>query len=472
MTKRISWRASAAACALLATMGATPAFADATTDFGKVSVTLGGFLAMESVYRSRSETADIGSSYNGVPFSNAPTGHVSELRGTARQSRLSLLAQGDVDSDTHLTAYYEMDFLGGAQTANSNESNSFNLRIRNIYATAAWDSLGLEVLAGQNWSLVTANTKGISPRNELVPATIEAQYVVGFNWARQPQIRITKNWNKEFWAAVSVENPQTTFAPNAAAASGVTVTNVHTGGSLLNNTNNFSLNHVPDVVAKFAWEPVMGGAQPLHMEVYGIYRSFYDRVNLAAVNAVGLPANIYNANQDGGGFGGSITWAAIPKVIDLQATAMTGTGIGRYGSGQLPDVTFRPDGTLAPAQETTFMGGITWHATPALDMYVYGGQEAEKRKTFVTGAVTTGLGNPNLNLAGCLVEGGACSPNLQSENQLTGGFWWKAYQGKFGQVRLGAQYSYTRLSAFSGAGGIRPTTDDSMIFTSIRYYPF
>jgi hypothetical protein len=472
MAFRLSKRVSASACAITAMLAASPALADSTIDFGKVNVTLGGFLAMESVYRSRDETADIGSSFSAIPFANQPTAHVSELRGTARQSRLSLLAQGDVDSDTHLTAYYEMDFLGGAQTANSNESNSFNLRIRNLYATAAWDSLGLEVLAGQNWSLVTANTHGITPRNELVPTTIEAQYVVGFNWARQPQIRVTKNWNKELWMAVSVENPQTTFAPNAATAPGVSLTDVHTGGQLFDNTNNFSLNHVPDFVGKIAWEPWIGGSQPLHVEVLGIYRSFYDRINIAATNPLGLPVGIHNANSDGGGVGGSISWAAIPKVIDLQATAMTGSGIGRYGSGQLPDVTFRPDGTLAPAQETTFMGGITWHATPRLDIYGYGGQEAEQRKTFVTGAVTTGLGSPTLNLAGCLVEGGACSPNLQNENQLTAGFWWKAYQGSFGSFRLGAQYSYTHLSAFSGAGGIRPTTDDSMIFTSIRYYPF
>jgi hypothetical protein len=472
MIFRLSKRVSAGACAITAMLAASPALADSTIDFGKVNVTLGGFLAMESVYRSRDETADIGSSFSAIPFANQPTAHVSELRGTARQSRLSLLAQGDVDSDTHLTAYYEMDFLGGAQTANSNESNSFNLRIRNLYATAAWDSLGLEVLAGQNWSLVTANTHGITPRNELVPTTIEAQYVVGFNWARQPQIRVTKNWNKELWMAVSVENPQTTFAPNAATAPGVSLTDVHTGGQLFDNTNNFSLNHVPDFVGKIAWEPWIGGSQPLHVEVLGIYRSFYDRINIAATNPLGLPVGIHNANSDGGGVGGSISWAAIPKVIDLQATAMTGSGIGRYGSGQLPDVTFRPDGTLAPAQETTFMGGITWHATPRLDIYGYGGQEAEQRKTFVTGAVTTGLGSPTLNLAGCLVEGGACSPNLQNENQLTAGFWWKAYQGSFGSFRLGAQYSYTHLSAFSGAGGIRPTTDDSMIFTSIRYYPF
>jgi hypothetical protein len=453
-------------------LASSPALADTTLASGSITVSLGGFLASEGVYRSRSESADIGSSYSGVPFANQSTAHLSETRFTARQSRLSLMATGDVDSDTHLTFWNEMDFLGAAQTANSNESNSYNLRIRNMYTTIDWDSLGLQFLAGQNWSLATANTHGITPRNELVPTSIDSQYVVGFNWARQPQLRLTKNWNHQFWAAVSVENPQTSFAGNAAAAPGITVVNTHTGGSLFNSVNTYSLNHIPDVIGKIAWEPMIGDAQPLHLEVYGIYRDFYDRTLVAAGNALGLPVGNQNADRSGGGIGGTITWNAIPKKLDLQATALTGSGIGRYGSGQLPDATFRPDGTLAPINETTWMVGATWHIMPLLDLYTYDGQEAQQKKTFTIGTTTLGLGSPALNLGGCLVEGGSCPANIQAENQITGGFWWRAYQGKFGSFRFGAQYSYNHLSAFSGVGGIRPTTDDSMVFTSIRYYPF
>ena len=472
MRLKISKLAGACAGAMMAA-AATPALADTSMDVGKATLTWGGFLAMETIARSRNETADMGSSYSGVPFSNASNGHMSELRFSARQSRLSLLVQGDVDSNTHLAGYYEMDFLGAAQTANSNQSNSFNLRIRNIYATADWDNLGLELLAGQSWSLATLNNHGITPRNEVIPATIEAQYVVGFEWARQPQIRIVKNWDHQVWAAISVENPQTTFAGNSAVATGIsTPVTVHLGGSQFDNTNNFSLNHTPDIIGKLAWEPKLGDAQPLHMEVFGIFRSYYDRVTAATGNAAGVIPGTANTNTNGGGVGGSITWQAIPKVLDLQASALTGSGIGRYGSGSLPDVTFRPDGSLAPIQETTFLVGATWHATPMLDIYGYAGQEAQEHKLFVTNGTTTGLGNPNLTLSGCLVEGGACSPNLENEDQATVGFWWRAYQGKFGSFRFGAQYSYIHLTAFGGAGGIKPTTDDSMIFTSIRYYPF
>ena len=470
-------KAQTAACfaAMVAALSATPALADTTLASGPVTVTLGGFLASETVYRSRSTTADIGSNYTQIPWGSQPNAHYSETRFTARQSRLTIMATGDVDSDTHLTFWNEMDFLGDAQTGNSNESNSYNLRIRNMYTTVDWDSLGLQVLAGQNWSLATANTHGITPRNELVPATIEAQYVVGFNWARQPQLRVVKNWNKEFWAAVSIENPQTTFAANAAAASGITPVVNHAGGGLLYNGTNFSINHIPDVIGKVAWEPRIGDAQPLHMEVYGIYRDFYDRIYTAAGNGIGFPASNQNADRAGGGVGGSIVWNAIPKTLDLQATALTGTGIGRYGSGQLPDVTYRPDGSLAPINETTWMVGGTWHVTPLLDIYGYDGQEAEHAKTFQVGAATLGLGSPTLNLASCVAvdsAGGSCPANIETSNQVNAGFWWRIYQGKFGSFRFGAQYSYIHITAFGGAAGIKPTTDDNMIFTSIRYYPF
>ena len=462
------------------TVAAPSAMADSTTDVGPATVTLGGFLAAESVYRERSESADIGSSFSGIPFPSSTNAHYSENRFTARQSRISLLAQGNVDPDTHLAFYGEFDFLGGAQTANSNESNSFNLRIRNVYGTVDWDAEGIELLAGQSWSLVTLNNHGITPRNEVIPATIDAQYSVGFTWARQPGIRIVKNFDHQFWLALSAENPQTTFAGSPAgpgSLAGISIINNHAGGSLFDSNNTLSINHIPDIVGKAAWEPVIGDSQPLHMEVYGIYRDFYDRVDVtSAGNILGLPVGNANHDVSGGGIGGGITWSAIPKVLDLQVSGLSGTGIGRYGSGQLPDVTFRPNGTEAPVTENIILLGATWHATPLLDIYTYAGQEAEHPKFFDVGApvVHLGLGNPaNTLTTGCATEnaGSSCVANLQAENQINGGFWWRLYQGKFGSFRFGMQYSYTHLTTFAGTGGHAPT-DDNMVFTSIRYYPF
>ncbi|MGZ6019163.1 MAG: hypothetical protein ACXWKO_10875, partial [Phenylobacterium sp.] len=137
---------------------------DALPKPGNVKVTMGGFAAAETVYRSKQNVADIGSNFSKIPYENNALAHLDESRFTARQSRLSVLTQGDINPTTHAAFYGEFDFLGAAQTANSNESNSYNPRIRHVYGTIDWDDLGVHLLAGQNWSLTTMNGKGITPR--------------------------------------------------------------------------------------------------------------------------------------------------------------------------------------------------------------------------------------------------------------------------------------------------------------------
>ena len=45
------------------------------------------------------------------------------------------------------------------------------------------------------------------------------------------------------------------------------------------------------------------------------------------------------------------------------------------------------------------------------------------------------------------------------------------FQGKFGRIQWGVQYSYTERKAFEGVGGA-PSANENMVFTSFRYYPF
>jgi hypothetical protein len=455
-----------------------------------ISITPGGFLEAAAIYRSKNLESDMASSFAKIPFENAPLSRVEEFRGSARQSRFTLLAQGDINPTTQAAFYTEVDFLGAAQTANSNESNSYNPRIRVVYGTMDWNDLGWHMLAGQNWSLVTLNSKGITPRNEVSPTAIDAQYVPGFAWARQPQLRITKDFDdKQLWIAASIENAQSTFTGTAGnqLPTGVSVVDLATGNgtingapvvtaafSGLNSVNTASFNKLPDFVGKIAFEPEIGGAHPLHIEGFGIYRQFYDQITVTAANTQGLTAGVGEKAESGGGWGGSITATVVPKILDLQASFMTGKGIGRYGSAQLSDATLNRDGTVAPIKETMFLVGGTAHVTPKVDIYLYGGEEREDSQISTLGTTNYGFGNlanTVFTSAGCTTVGGACSATVRDVQQITGGIWDKAFTGSYGQIRLGLQYSHTWLNAFSG-GGYTPKTSEDMVFTSFRYYPF
>jgi hypothetical protein len=447
-----------------------------------VSVTLGGFAEAAGIYRSRDETADISSSYSKIPFANDPTGRSPELAGTARQSRYSALVQGDIDPNTHAIFYGEFDFQGAAQTANSNQSDSYNPRIRNLYGEMDWDTNGWHLLAGQNWSLVTLNSKGITPRNEVPPPTIDAQYVPGFAWARQPQIRVTKDFlDHQLWIAVSAENPQTTFG-NVAVASGAAVTDAQAPTNGYYNGTNYSLNKYPDLVAKVAYDSKVMD-HTVHLEVFGLGRSFYDRVLLNASTAASNAAGIAVGNNDhttyGGGVGGSVALNLIPKYADLQGSFLSGSGVGRYGSGGLPDVTSDATGALKAIPETMWLAGITLHPVSQVDFYVFGGGEYEGQRTQTIPGVATvfgyGNGAVSSNL-GCVeplqTTTASCSPLNKSLTQVTAGFWDRIYQGSFGRVQIGLQYSFTERDTFADLAGRAPKASDNMIFTSFRYYPF
>ncbi len=448
-----------------------------------VSITMGGFAEAASIYRDHDETADISSSFSKIPFANDRAGHTGETRFTARQSRYSILAAGDVTKDTSAAFYGEFDFQGAAQTANSNQSNSYNPRIRVLYGQIDWNASGWHLLGGQNWSLLTLQNNGITPRSEVTPPQIDAQYIPGFAWARQPGFRIVKDFNKELWLGLSVENPQTTTSINGAGSAqtggvltGVTQTVNQAPANGFFNGTNYSLNSAPDVIGKVAWEKKLGD-QKVHIEGFGIYRTFTARLsyNTAAAAVLGATAGNYTATSTGGGGGGSISlYDVIPKHLDLQASFFAGNGIGRYGSGGLPDVTSRQDGTLVGIPETMWLAGGTFHANKDWDVYGFAGSEDERDKKYaLNGTTTVGYGAGLVtNNAGCSVEGGACSPLTKTIDQYTGGFWWKFYQGSFGRAQFGVQYSYTERKAFADAIGVTPKATENMVFTSFRFYPF
>ncbi|MGC1460237.1 MAG: hypothetical protein WA825_18330 [Steroidobacteraceae bacterium] len=437
-----------------------------------VTITLGGFLAAEYAHRSIDTANDIATGYNQSYYRNDPLAHLSQSVFSARQSTLSALLQADPGPQTHLSLFAQMDFQGAAQTADSVESNSYNPRLMQMYGAMDWDDLHLHFLAGQAWSLVTLNRTGISPDSVVIPPTIDGQYMPGFAWARQPQIRLTQDIDQDFWLALGLESPQTTFYTGANPLPATVNLNYQTSGTGLgyNTQDTFSLNHIPDAVLKLAGDVTFLG-RTLHVEGFGLYSSFYERLNYAGKSV------------SGGGAGAGLVVPLIPRWLDLQVSGLAGKGIGRYGSAQLADVTFDPTGTIQPIRELIAMAGLTVHAMRNLDVYVFAGQEKASKQSFDLTTdpgpppviVNYGYGNPMYSNAGCVSEVVAvpapCVANEQLAEQGTAGFWYQPYSGNFGTLRWGIQYSRTEIKAFAGVGGTPVATFNS-VFGSFRYYPF
>ena len=533
--------------AVLAQGGSDPEKGPTSIRFKGITLTPGGFLEAATVNRQRATSADINTPFTGIPYPGNALSHVSEMNFSARQSRLTLLAEGKIGS-AKVQGYFESDFLGAGTTSNNRQSNSYVFRMRQGFARVDFDN-GWSITGGQSWSLATENRKGIINRQEWLPLQIDPQYVVGFTWQRAPGLRVTKSFGDRFTIAASMENPQTTLGGRGfssytnTSATGVVTTFQNffqfapgAGGGLYNafDPTGYSVNKLPDFIVKAAADPGWG-----HYEVFGIVSTFRNRVYPCAVvgtTAGNFPtpetptvlgcsasaslspssAGAHNDSRTGGGVGASALVPLFGKKLDANAKVVYGDGIGRFGSAQLPDVTARPDGTLALIHTAHWLGALEWHATPKLDLYAYLGGEYAGRAAYsgynsvkitntpaipgcgavgplgqplqppcpgggvqpsypavITTSISTsgpgGYGSRSASNANCGAEAnpggtslpgsGSCAGDIRYIGEGTVGFWHKLYQGDKGRVQWGIQYSYLYKTGWSGAApsGSTPT---------------
>ncbi|HTU33179.1 MAG TPA: hypothetical protein VMF66_05190 [Candidatus Acidoferrum sp.] len=449
--------------------------------FKGVTFTPGGFFAAETAWRQRGLSADVNTPFNSLPMPGSSAYNISEFNASGRQSRIAMLVQGKLH-DVTLGGYYEADFLSAGTTSNDNQSNSYTLRQRQFWAQAAFSN-GWTITGGQMWSLVTQTAKGLDNRTEVLPETIDAQYSVGFSWARQYGMRLVKDFNNKVWLGLSVEAPQITFK-----GSGTTTPflfgEAGVGGGLYNSTANYSFNLTPDFVVKAAFEPGFG-----HYEVFGLVSTFRDRV---------FPTGVapYNDKTAGGG-GGANAWFPFDNGhVNIGLHALVGSGVGRYGSAQsAPDVTVRPDGTFATVRSYQGLGTLAFHY-PKWDVYFHVGDEYGARTQYISGTGTIpneGFGAIGFNNAGCWAEvapgsGGYaigslanCTNNIKDIIEGTAGLWYSFYSGPKGTFKFGLQFSHEAYNTWEGVGSTgvctstanpscAPSSNENMVFTSVRYY--
>ena len=432
----------------------------------------GSFLAAESVWRQGAIGGDINTQFTGVPLQKADAANTCEFFGSGRQSRLAIRAVGKLEKVT-LTGYYEMDWLSAGVTSNNNQSNSYTLRQRQLWADAKFTN-GWDFSGGQGWSLATETTQGLTRGTEILPATIDAQYEAGFVWTRQYSFRMSKDIGKKFFAGLSLENAETLNPAGAGLPTNLLIGSAGNGGGLYNLNANYSFNLTPDFIAKIAAEPGWG-----HWELFGIARSFRDRIYPTA----GSP---FNSTTWGGGIGGGFRAPLVSKKISIGLKGLYGEGVGRYGSSTIADITLRPDGTISPLHGFSALSTLEFNPNPRLSIYTnYGGDYIGRDYTIV-GPTEVGYGTYTTDMSGCNTEvksGGSFSPstpakcggNNKDVQEFTAGYWYNMYNGPKGRLRYGLQYSIFRRDLWSGQGGTtNPSNEahgtDNMFWTSLRYY--
>jgi len=471
-----------------------------TIRFRGINITPGGYAAAEFVRRSRALGADLPTPFSSLTMPGASQTQLSEFFGSGRQSKATVFVDGRV-KNVDLSSYVSGDFLSAGVTSTSTQTNGYTFRLRQAWAQAKFAN-GWSFLGGQAWSLVTEDAKGIAPdddmgkTNDARPKTIDPSYNVGFDFARQYGIRLTKSFGGKVAVAFALENPQATLTTHGNAS------NYLLGESGASNSYNtgatYSFNPSPDIIAKVAFDPGFG-----HYEIFGLVDRFTDRVfpcvefvsGSALCTAKGATAatGAFNASKEGGGFGASARWT-FAKRVTFGLKGFGGSGVGRYAPGGLSDASINPDGTIHLIKNLHGLGTLEFK-TKKLTVYSYGGVEYAAR-TFALdplankgAGANVGYGAPTFNNSGCFTEvapgsggfspggTGTCTGDTRALIEGTLGFWYKFYSGPRGTFQYGTQYSYVTRNTWSGAGGLpsgsaglQPNGLDSMVFTSFRYY--
>jgi len=442
--------------------------------FKGTTLTPYGWLDLGMVRRSRNLNSDMVTLYSAIPLDRSMNAGFSESRMSARQSRIGLRGEGMASSNIKLTGLWEIDFSGTTEVgANENQLNNFPPRIRSLWGQAEFLNSGVSVSVGQMFSLWTPNRKGIALNREWLLPGEEGGYAVGFQYARQAALRVTKNWNNKVAFAFAAENPSTTvssaFTPSSIL--GIPSAANLTGGNaqepipccaqvagLPTLATGPTTNPMPDLIMKIAIDPGWG-----HYEIRAIGNALRDRV---ALQANGQPYNtptvtgaipaILAGHRDHTNFGGALGYFSImplTKTVDFIINAAGGAGNNRYNSAGNAGATINANYELVGIKNLSGMVGFETRPTPKLDVFTFVGEEYYARTSKV--GYTDAWGN-RLGFGNPLVT--AAPSNNKDIWGFETGYWYRFYRGPFGAFATGFEYGYAGRSLWRTAAPADATT--------------
>ena len=448
--------------ALAAKTPAPPMFRKAGITVGAFDVAPVGYVALTTVTRSTNTGNPGGTNFFAIPFENTVAGNIGETRVTANASRLGLRAHAAANSWLDVVGYFEADFLGNDPANVFVSPNSHTFRERLAYADV--NAGQLEFSAGQMWSWLTPNRKGLGPDPRTVFATldIDPNLSIGVPGTRDAQARVAWHPSKEFAIGVGIENPdqfggqgELTFpaAFNAQLAGQIDQANITSAP-----------NAVPDVVGKATYDTDWN-TQHFHVEAAGMVRQFKvtDLPTIAGSNFVNHTAN--------GWIAALAANLEILKGFNAVGNVFWSEGGGRYlYTGLGPDLVVLPDATgndvfISTVRTNAFLFGAEWQATANTILAGYYGEAffnnnfaldtspGAKPNTFV------GFGGPN-----------SATNNNKFMQEWTADIkhtWWS--DPRLGALQTLLQYSYVQRQPWFVAAGAPPEAHVHMLYTEFRY---
>jgi hypothetical protein len=419
---------------------------------GNVGIMPVGFMDMTLSWKDKNAGGSLGSNFGSVPYNNSPASKLSEFRFSPQNSRLGFRVDGDWKG-AHFIGYNEFDFLGSSASNNLSVTNgAFVPRIRLYWVDVRKGQW--EFLAGQSWSMLTPNRKGISalPGDLFYSQVIDVNYMAGLTWTRQPGARVLYHPSKTVTWGLSIENPEAYIGGSAGGSTIVLPTALAAlAPSQLDNAGaqQATPNVHPDIISKLAFDP----NSKVHVEVAGLYRTF-KIWNITT----GQPTSGQYSTKSAGG--GSINANfEIVKGLRLVTNNYWSDGGGRYLFGQAPDTVVRADGTLSPMHSGGVVEGFELTHKNSLFYAYYGGIYIGRNVAVDTNGSLVGYG----------YRGSANSQN-RSIQEVSFGFnqtLWK--DARYGALNLMGQYEYLTRNPWFVALNSPKATHDNTVYINVRY---
>jgi hypothetical protein len=416
-----------------------------------------GFLDATTLWRDKNAGSSIGTNFGSVPYNNTVNGKLSEFRFSPQNSRIGFRFDGDWKG-VHFIGYNEFDFLGtSGSTALTVTNGAFVPRLRLYWVDVRKGKI--EFLAGQSWSMLTPNRRGISPLpgDLFYSQVMDVNYMAGLTWTRQPGMRVLFHPSEKVTFGFSVENPDQ-YIGGSGGGSSIVLPAAFTGlaSTQLDNAPNISGTSTvlavptlaPDLIAKIAFDPT----SRFHAEVTGIERTF------KTINPNNLAVGQYFRTV-GGGVQLGLN-AEVFKNFRLISTNYWSDGGGRYLFGQAPDLIVRANGSLSPIHAGGTVDGFEARVKNTLLFAYYGGIYIGRDVAIDANGTT---------LVGYGYTGSANSQN-KAIQEATFGFNQTMWANpRYGAINLIGQYEYLTRDPWSVAIGAPKATHDNTIYFDVRY---